>query len=204
MRGFASTCGTPSLSSIQIRVPTYGMRRPQTTDGFLLFVENDPNTHIDDQWVPMTVTAIAGSLCGADSALTLSINTPQVAPGVNLALSNLFVNGPVRFYERMRFGPFVDTDGRSYFGARSVSLGEAAYRSVAGPLNAANGLGFRYFDKTGAVLDPAVANPASVRLVEITLVGTTRQNQNLSGSTNRQAGSVTTQTRVALRNTLTH
>ena len=204
MRGFASTCGTPSLTSLQIQKPTYGMRRPMLTDGFLLFVESDPNTHIDDQWIPMVVTAIDQTLCGTDSAITLTMSTPQVAPGVNLALTQVFVGGPVRYYERIRFGPFVDTDGRTYVGARSVSMGEASYRAVAGPINAATGLTFRYFDKNGAVLDPSTALPASVRAVEINLQGQSQQALNLAGAANRQRGSMITQTRVALRNTLTH
>ena len=204
MRGFASTCGTPSLTSLQIRKPVYGMRRPALTDGFLLFVESDPNTHIDDQWIPMVVTAVDQTLCGEVSAITLTMSTPQVAPGVNLALTQVFVGGPVRYYERIRFGPFVDADGRTYLGARSVSMGEASYRAVAGPIDAATGLSFRYFDKNEAVLDPATAAPARVRVVEINLQGQSQQAINLAGAANRQRGSMITQTRVALRNTLTH
>jgi prepilin-type N-terminal cleavage/methylation domain-containing protein len=204
MRGFATTCGTPSLASLQIRKPVYGMRRPTLTDGFLLFVESDPNTRIDDQWIPITVTAVDQTLCGADSAITLTMSTPQVAPGVNLALTQVFVGGPVRYYERMRFGPFVDTDGRTYLGARSVSAGEANYRAVAGPINEATGLSFRYFDRNEAVLDPTTAAPARVRVVEINLQGQSQQAINLAGAANRQRGAMITQTRVALRNTLTH
>jgi hypothetical protein len=58
-RGFSATCGTPSLNEWRIRKPVYGMRPPAATDGFMLYVENDPNTGIDDQWIPVTVTAIA-------------------------------------------------------------------------------------------------------------------------------------------------
>lgn len=204
MRGQSFTCGTPSLAAIQIRKPTTGLRRPQLTDGFLLYVENDENTGIDDQWVPLTVTAIDNTLCGADSAITLSINTPEVAPGVNLVLSNIFVGGPVRYYERMRFGRFVDADGLTYLGARSVSTGEAAYRAVIGPLNAASGLQFRYLDRNQALLDPATANPAAVRLIEVQVTGLTRQAVSLPGSADRVTRGMRTVTRVALRNTLKH
>ena len=40
------------------------MRAPAVTDGFMLYVENDPNTGIDDQWIPLVVTAIDAGLCG--------------------------------------------------------------------------------------------------------------------------------------------
>lgn len=205
MRGWSMTCGTLSLSEIRLRKPVVGLRRPQAADGFLWFVENDPNTGIDDQWVPLTVTAVdQNSLCGADSAIALSISTPVYSPGVNLQLSQVFVGGPVRWYERMNFGSFVDTDGFTYLGARSVSAGEANYRAVVGPLAATEGLRFRYFARDGSVLSPGTANPASIRSVEILLNGTTTQNTSLSGSATRQAGTMTTLTRVSLRNTLRH
>jgi len=205
MRGWASTCGTLSLSEVRIRKPVYGLRRPQLTDGFLWFVENDPNTGVDDQWVPVTVTAVdQNSLCGADSAIALTISTPVYSPGVNLVLSQVFVGGPVRWFERMNFGTFVDADGLTYLGARSVSAGEGSYRAVIGPLDAANGLRLRYFARDGSLLDPATANPAAVRSVEVRLIGATTENIALSGSATRQAGAMTTITRVSLRNTLRH
>ncbi|HEX9166418.1 MAG TPA: type II secretion system protein [Gemmatimonadales bacterium] len=205
MRGWASTCGTLSLNEIRIRKPVYGLRRPQLTDGFLWYVENDGNTGVDDQWVPLVVTAIdENSLCGADSAIALTMSTPEYSPGVNLALSQVFVGGPVRWYERMNFGSFFDADGRSYLGARSVSAGENEYRAVIGPLAAANGLRLRYYARNGSLLDPATANPASVRSVEVRLIGATTEDIALSGSATRQAAAMTTTTRVSLRNTLSH
>lgn len=205
MRGWASTCGTISLSEVRIRKPVYGLRQPQLTDGFLWYVENDGNTGTDDQWVPVTVTAIdQNSLCGADSAIALTISTPVYSPGVNLVLSQVFVGGPVRWFERMNFGSFVDADGLTYLGARSVSAGEGNYRAVVGPLNAATGLRLRYFARDGSLLDPATANPVAVRSVEVRLIGATTDNIALSGSATRQAGAMTTITRVSLRNTLRH
>lgn len=205
MRGWASTCGTISLSEVRIRKPVYGLRQPQLTDGFLWYVENDGNTGMDDQWVPVTVTAIdPNSLCGADSAIALTISTPVYSPGVALTLAQVFVGGPVRWFERMNFGSFVDADGLTYLGARSVSAGEANYRAMVGPLDAANGLRLRYFARDGSLLDPATAAPVAVRSVEVRLIGATTDNIALSGSATRQAGAMTTITRVSLRNTLRH
>jgi hypothetical protein len=205
MRGIGSTCGTPSATEIRIRKPVSGFRRPVLTDGFLLFVESDPNTGIDDQWIPLDVTAIdQNSLCGADSAIALTFPTPEVSPGVNLALSQVFVGGPVRYYERMQFGTMVDVDGETYLGARSLSLLQLLYRPVAGPLSPGNGLRFRYYDRAGAQLDPGTANPADVRVVELLLEGRTTSPVSLSGSSQRATGLASLQTRVALRNTLNH
>jgi len=206
MRGIGFTCGTPSLTELRVRAPVLGFRSPLLTDGFLLYVENDPNTGMDDQWLPMTVTAIhLNSTCGADGAIRLTITPPKVTPGgADIALSNIFVGGPVRFYERVRFGAFVDADGLTYLGARSLSLGEAAYRAVAGPLDPVAGLQLTYYSRSGEVLDPAAANPVDVRRLDIVLAGLTRQGVNLAGAAQRQVSRMTTQTTVALRNTLLH
>jgi hypothetical protein len=205
MRGYSTTCGTPAMNEIRFRKPVTGLRLPQMTDGFLLYVENDENTGIDDQWIPLTVTAIdPNGLCGADSAVVLTINQPEVSPGVNLTPANIFVGGPVRYFERMQFGSFVDADGLTYVGARSVSAGEASYQAVAGPLRAGTGLQLRYFARDGSALDPATANPVAVRSVQVTIRGLSRQAINLAGSADRQQAGMTTTTLVALRNTLKH
>jgi len=204
-RGFSSTCGTPTLNEWRIRKPAYGMRAPLVSDGFMLYVENDPNTGVDDQWVPLVVTAIdPNGFCGVDPAYILTTATPQVAPAVNLVLSNVFVGGPLRYYERMRIGSFVDADGFTYVGARSVSLGEANYRAVAGPVAAGGGLTFRYFARNGALLDPTVAAPVSARSIEVNIVGQTRTTATLAGTLPRVTRGMSTTTRVALRNTLKH
>jgi len=203
-RGFSSTCGTPTLNEWRIRKPSYGMRAPALTDGFMLYVENDPNQGADDQWVPLVVTAIDAGLCGTDSAYILTTATPQVSTGVNLTLANVFVGGPVRFYEVMRFGSFVDADGLTYIGARSISAGEGAYRAVAGPIAAGTGLALRYWDRNLNLLDPSIAAPISVRTLEVEITGATRNTVTLAGTLPRTNRSMKTTTRVALRNTLRH
>lgn len=206
-RGFSSTCGTPALTEWRIRKPAYGMRGPLLADGYMLYVENDPNQGADDQWIPLIVTAInADGLCGAgpDSAYILTTSTPETSGGVPLVLTQIFVGGPVRYYERMRFGSFVDADGFTYVGARSVSAAEANYRAVAGPIAPAGGLTFRYFARDGTLLDPAVAAPASARAIEVNIVGQTRTTTTLAGTMPRLTRGMSTSTRVALRNTLRH
>jgi prepilin-type N-terminal cleavage/methylation domain-containing protein len=206
-RGFGSTCGTPTLTEWRIRKPAYGMRAPTLTDGFMLYVENDPNQGADDQWIPLAVTAInADGLCdgGPDSAYILTTATPEVSPGVNLTLANVFVGGPLRFYEVMRFGSFVDTDGLTYLGARSISAGEGAYRAVAGPIQAGNGLEFLYYNRNATAVNPMAAQPIDVRSIEVRITGQTRSSTTLAGTLPRTNRTMFTRTRVALRNTLRH
>ena len=208
-RGFGSTCGTPSLTEWRIRKPAHGMRAPTVTDGFMIYVENDPNTGVDDQWVPLVVTAIdPNGLCGGgspDSAYILTTVEPEVTPGgADVTLANVFVGGPIRFYEVMRFGSFVDTDGLRYVGARSISAGEGAYRAVAGPIASANGLEFWYYNRNATQLDPSVAAPVTVRAIEVRITGATRSAATLAGTLPRTNRTMFTRTRVALRNTLRH
>ena len=208
-RGFGTTCGTPSMTEFRIRKPAYGMRPPAVTDGFMLYVENDPNQGADDQWVPLVVTAInADGLCdaGPDSAYILTTVAPEVTPGgAKVTPANVFVGGPIRFYEVMRFGSFVDTDGLTYVGARSISAGEAAYRAVAGPIQAgATGLQFLYYNKAATAVDPASTLPINVRSIEVRITGTTRNSTTLAGTLPRANRTMFTRTRVALRNTLRH
>ncbi len=205
MRGIGMTCGVPTLTAMSIRKPVFGNRRPLLTDGFLLYVENDPNTGADDQWIPLTVTAVNNTaLCGGDSAITLTFSTPEVSPGVNLALSQVFVGGPIRYYERMRFGLYVEADGKSYLGARSVSLGEANYRAVAGPLHPVEGVIFDYYNRAGVKLNAATADPAEVRVIDLLIWGLTDDAISLSGSSQRATGDMSLRTSIALRNTLSH
>ncbi len=205
MRGIGITCGTPTLTNFRIRKPAGGFRQPLLTDGFLLFVESDPNTWLDDQWVPLTVTDIDyNATCGADSAISLTTAIPTMAPGVNMALSQYFVGGPIRFYERMAIRLFTDGDGFTYLGARSISLNEPFNRAVAGPLDPAIGLRFQYFNRAGVTIDPAVTHPREVRTIDIQVVGLSRRPINLAGTLPLQTTAMTTRTRVALRNTLRH
>lgn len=202
MRGWSPTCGTPTLSEFRIRKPVFGLREPLLTDRFLLFVENDPNSGVDDQWVTLPVTGInLNGTCGSDPAIVFTTTTPQYSTGVNLTLSQIFVGGPVRWSEEMQMRTFEDA-GRTMLGARSVSLSESSPRTVLGPLSASQGLRFRYFNASGAEVAYGSASTGTVRSIEVQLTGVTSEDVALSGASTRSAGTMGTTTRVALRNTL--
>lgn len=201
MRGWAPTCGTPTLSEIRIRKPVFGLREPTLTDRFLLYVENDPNSGVDDQWIPLVVTAInLNGLCNTNPGIILTVNTPQYATGVNLALSQIFVGGPVRWSEEMVMQTYTDASGKTMLGARSVSAGESSLRPVLGPLSASNGIQFRYRRGDGTEIAAGSTAVAAVRSIEVQFTGVTGRATSLSGASARTAGTMNTSTTIALRN----
>ena len=202
MRGTGFTCGAPTLGELRIRKPVLGARPPALSDGFLLFVESDPNYRLDDQWVAMSVVGIdPASSCGADSAIALTLGaTPVLDPGAGtaMALSQLFVGGPIRWYERVEYGALIDPDdGLAYVGVRSLSRGETQLRPIIGPLADTSGFNLTYYAADGMVLDPGLAPPTAVRSVGIDIGRITSRLGGRSG-----ARGLAVSTRVALRNAL--
>jgi prepilin-type N-terminal cleavage/methylation domain-containing protein len=207
MRGLGVTCGTPTLTEFRIRKPTLGVRPPLPSDGFLLYVESDPNLGQDDQWAPLVVTAIdLNSTCGADSAIAFTLAAaPIVDPGTStaMAISQHFVGGPIRWFERMEYGPMIDPVSRKAFvGARSLSLGEPSLRAVIGPIADTTAFSFTYYGPTGTVLNPASASPLDVRSIGVALTTVGERVTSLAGTTKRAFYRFPVATRVALRNTL--
>jgi prepilin-type N-terminal cleavage/methylation domain-containing protein len=208
-RGFSTVCYIdPTLAEWRVRKPVYGIRGPAITDRVQLYVENDENTGVDDQWVRLTVLAIDNNAkCGAEEAISFIVD-PNIIVGPGplgprlLTASSVKINGPLRWAERMRFGSYVDADGLTYLGAWSLSAPDFAYRAVAGPIDPATGLQFRYFDRNEVEVVPGVGNINDVRAVEVTINGQTRDRVSLSGSSTRLTRTMQTRTQVALRNTL--
>ncbi|MES2304794.1 MAG: prepilin-type N-terminal cleavage/methylation domain-containing protein [Gemmatimonadota bacterium] len=205
MRGMAITCGTPTLTEFKIRKPVTGQRLPRLTDEFLLFVENDPNAAFDDQWFPMLVTAIdPNSTCGTDPAMTLTLSVPPTIDGTTaMAIPQLRVGGPIRWYERVEYGPFVDgTSGQAFIGVRSISLGETQMSPVIGPLPDTTHFNLTYYNAAGTALNPAVASPLLVRSIGVAITTITDRSSSLAGTTSRGTNQYPMYTRVALRNAL--
>jgi prepilin-type N-terminal cleavage/methylation domain-containing protein len=201
MRGAGVVCdANPGYSEFRILKPILGMRGPETTDSFRLFVEGDVNRGIDDQWVSLAVTAIdQNSTCtGGLPAIRLTGSSPFALTAVNF-----FLGAPLRWYERIEYRPVADpTTGRYYLGARSLSLGQATPLPMIGPLSDSTGFALTYFDGNGTALDPTLAPRTAVRSIGINLTGSTLAPNSLSGSVNRSRASAPVFTRVALRNSL--
>lgn len=207
MRGLGFTCGTPSLTQLTVRKPVLGARGPLLTDGFLLFVESDPSYGLDDQWVPLIVTAIdSAATCDGGPAITFSLaEAPELDPVSHtaIAISQVFVGGPIRWFERVEYGPWRDpATGQAYLGYRSLSRGDPALSPILGPLTDTTGFALTYYSATGAALDPRLTPPRQVRSIGIELDGATAGAVSLSGSTQRTRAVSSVATRVALRNSL--
>jgi hypothetical protein len=204
MRGLGITCGTPTLTEFRVRKPIVGVRDPLLTDGFLLFLDSDPNQAGDDQWVPMLVQSIdPNSTCGSDPAIrfTLSATPIYTPPSTDMAISQHFVGGPIRWYERLEYGPFV-AGSQAFIGVRSLSLGETVLTPVIGPLPDTDSFGFTYYNSAGTVLDPASAPPITVRTIGLSIKTVSNHEVSLAGSTKRALTRDSVQTRIALRNAI--
>ncbi|HEU5219419.1 MAG TPA: prepilin-type N-terminal cleavage/methylation domain-containing protein [Gemmatimonadales bacterium] len=211
MRGMGVTCSVEPTGFLEFRVlkPAFGLRVPQATDSFRLFVEGDKNLGADDQWVSMRVSGVdLNSTCGANAAIRLTLaSRPQmrlVGTGglVDVTSVYFFVGGPIRWYERMQYAPVVDaTSGQTYLGARSLNLGEELQPMI-GPLSGSSGFALTYYAADGSVLNPASAPKINVRSIGISMTGSTTAPITMSGSSARARGQAPVVTRVALRNNL--
>ena len=208
MRGTGMTCdlvaGGGGVTTLKVRRPIFGLRDPVETDSFRIFIENDVNLGTDDQWVTLVVNDIADEDCGADKAWLLEIDPPEYDDGTVVPITQVFVGGPVRWFERMEYGPVIDgATGRTYVGARSLNLGENTLAAMIGPIPDSTGFALTYYGGDGTVLDPTVAtNRIKVRSIGITLTGTTTSPVSLAASSTRARNTSPVFTRVALRNNL--
>jgi hypothetical protein len=201
------TCGTPTLSEFRVRKPVSGVRLPVLTDTYKLFIESDPNLAADDEWVTMLVSSIDyNSTCGADSAIAFTLSaTPIFNPATSapIALSQYFVGGPIRWYERMEYGPVIDaTTSQAYIGTRSLSLGEINLTPAIGPMPDTSSFAFTYYNASGTVLTPGVSLVTDVRSIGLNLTTVTEDITSLAGSTKRARSNIPVTTRVALRNSI--
>jgi len=163
MRSLALACRV-SLSSVRIRAtPIFGARPiAATRDSMLLFVEHDPSTATDDQWVALPITDVSASTCpdGSPALRLATVNPPLAADVDTLA--------PLRTFEIMEVAPVL-AGGHNWLGAHSLSdpLG-LPLTPVAGPITVA-GLAFDYLDANGNV----TGTRANIRSIRITLRGQT-------------------------------
>jgi hypothetical protein len=174
-RGEGRVCSVAPGPSPEIRLAESSwtsLRAPRPTDSLLVFVESDPATAGDDAWVHLGVLSVAVSSCpGGEVAIALRVGAP--APLDPAALSGITPGSPVALAEVMQMRYYV-SGGKSWFGMRSVSTGEAI-TPVAGPLadSTAGGRGLTLLYRD--VADAPTSDPALVRGVDVALLGVTDQ-----------------------------
>jgi prepilin-type N-terminal cleavage/methylation domain-containing protein len=199
-RGEGCVCGTAAGPVVLVAGATWSSSRaPRDTDSLLVFVESDPATAADDAWIHLGVISAAGAICPTgEPALAIRVGIP--APLSATVLGRITVGSPVRLAEVMQ-ARYYASGGKSWLGLRSVSTGEAI-TPVAGPLAdstaGVRGLTLRYLDG----VDAPTSDPASVRAIEVALVGVTDEPIHGRGLLRPLVDSFALRTRVALRNGL--
>jgi hypothetical protein len=201
-RGAGRVCGVapgPPPGVVIAESSWESLRAPRATDSLLVFAESNPATGSDDAWIHLgVVSAGAGACPGGGAGIAVGVAAP--APLDLAALARLTPGSPVRLAEVMQMR-YYQSGGKSWFGMRSVSTGEAI-TPVSGPLADSSagvrGLTLVYRDAA----DVPTSDPAAVRSVEIALVGVT--DQPVYGRDTRRpvVDSFALTTRVALRNAL--
>ena len=200
-RGAGRVCGVAPgpLPEIMIAESSWELlRAPRATDSLLVFAESDPATGADDAWLHLgIVSAGAGTCPGGEAGIAVRVAAPAALDPQ--ALARLTPGSPARLAEVMQMR-YYQSGGKSWFGMRSVSAGEAI-TPVSGPLADSSagvrGLTLVYRDAA----DAPTSDPAAVRAVEIALVGVT--DQPVYGRTPRPlVDTFALTTRVALRNAL--
>jgi prepilin-type N-terminal cleavage/methylation domain-containing protein len=190
MRATGLACQV-SATEVRIRqTPFFSTRTiAANQDSLLLYVEGDPNIATDDTWLPLRITGVSASTCGAAAATALatSINTATTP------LTRIVLDAPVRTFEVMELG-ILNSGGQNWLGARSVSAGQALQPAL-GPITA-TGLQFDYYDAAGAV----TANRAAVRSIQITIRGQTDRTVRAAGQSPLQVALDSLSMRITLRN----
>jgi prepilin-type N-terminal cleavage/methylation domain-containing protein len=201
-RGAGRVCGVapgPPPEIIIAESSWESLRAPRATDSLLVFAESDPATGSDDAWIHLGIVSVgAGSCPGGQLGIAVGVAAPAALDPA--ALARVTPGSPARLAEVMQMR-YYRSGGKSWFGMRSVSTGEAI-TPVAGPLadSAASvrGLTLVYRDATDAL----TSDPAAVRAVEIALVGVTDQPVHGRDPRRPLVDSFALRTRVALRNAL--
>ena len=143
-------------------------------DSLLLFVEGDPASSADDQWIRLPVLSVGSSACGGAEAI--AIGTADLSTRLPSGdLSTVVPGGPVSTFEVVRLAEYV-SGGSRWLGTASLSGGELI-QPVVGPL-AGSGLTLEYLDGSGL----PVPTPGAVREIRARLVGETERRVAGAGS----------------------
>lgn len=171
-RGVGLAC---QLSATEVRVldvQWVGSRVPQAgRDSLMLYTGSDSSRSDPVTWIALPVLGVSATNCAGAPALRLQtwLDTTLVP------LNRLPALVPVRVFEVMQ-ARLYSSLGAWWFGARSVSAGEAI-QPVAGPL-APGGLRFTYFD---SIMQPA-ASAALVRAVSVIVRGSVAGRRDSAGA----------------------
>jgi prepilin-type N-terminal cleavage/methylation domain-containing protein len=162
--------------------------------GDSLLVYNSSGATIWTRHQITAVTQVTGNVatgCPTSSGLVQAADLVASNPSYQLTLSPVASNAvavgaAIRFFKRVRYRIFKDTDNQWYLGYYACKTGQVpacnATQAIAGPFqpyaaNATSGLQFAYYDSTGAV----TANRFQVARISLIVRGQSAGLLNLSG-----------------------
>ncbi len=136
-------------------------------DSVLVFVENDPKTVDDDDWLPLYVGAVSGGTgCASWTGYTRRLLGTLGAPGTwpPTEWAGILAGAPVRAFTWLTYGLYQDAGGRYMLGRHADG---AAVTMLLGPLASPDdgGLRFTYYDADGAV----TSDPTQVERIVISV-----------------------------------
>ncbi len=177
MRQLAVICTAPILGvagnlTMTVRqTPIFGDRQTfQIGDSLLIYWEGNPGTRADDSWLRAGVVAAPANLVCTDGRPGFQlVVTPRWGGAATNTVGGVTNGSPVRRFEVVTYLAWQSPSDNLYY------LGQQANgttQPLVGPLIGSNGLGFSYFDSTGAT---TTGNVAQVALIGIKLRGRTSQ-----------------------------
>ena len=172
-------------------------RLPAVGDSLLVYNDSSSFAATDDAWTRHQITAVlpvTGNVatgCPTTSGLAQLSDLTVTNPSYQLTLSpaassKVLVGSAIRFFRRVRYRIYKDTDNQWYLGFYDCITGRVpvcnATQPIAGPFqpyaaNATSGVQFAYYDSTGAV----TANPLQVARISLVVRGQAAALMNLSG-----------------------
>ena len=174
-------------------------RLPVVGDSLLVYNDSLSFAATDDAWMRHQITAVTpvtGNVangCPAASGLAQAGDLTANNPSYQLTLSpaasgRILVGSAMRFFRRVRYRMYKDTDNQWYLGFYDCLPGRLPAacnptQSIAGPfqpyaVNGTSGVQFAYYDLTGAV----TANPLQVARISLIVRGQSASLLNLSGA----------------------
>lgn len=181
MRSLMVVCAPPVAASGTIIVRnslTFGFRAVNAaSDSLLVYRDGDPQKSSDDRWLTMGISSSATGVCSDGAAGTTYIVNGS-GTSSRTYLDSAYSGAPVRAFERMRYSVYDDGTGKWWLGVEAFSGGSwGAISPVAGPVIAATGIGFTYYDANGAI----TATPANVASIGIVARGQSTNMINVPG-----------------------
>ena len=173
-------------------------RLPVVGDSLLVYNDSSSFAVTDDAWTKHQITAltpVTGNVangCPSASGLSqpgdLTANNPSYQLTLSPAVSSkVLVGSAIRFFRRVRYRMYKDTDNQWYLGFYDCLPGRVPAcnptQSIAGPFQpyaagTTSGVQFAYYDSTGAV----TVNPLLVARISLIVRGQAGSLLNLSGA----------------------